>query len=72
MKKAPLAELPFGMPKRPSGDDALQLAEESKRIANEFKGEARQCGQSAVFAVPQLGSCASSGHAWRLWAARNS
>ena len=70
-KKAPLAELPFGMPKRPSGDDALQLAEESKRIANEFKGEARQRGQSAVFAVPQLGSCASSGRAWRLQAARD-
>ena len=33
---------------------------------------ARQHGQSAVWAVPQLGSCASSGHAWRLWAARNS
>eukprot|EP00964_Phaeocystis_antarctica_P058822 scaffold34897_cov59-Phaeocystis_antarctica.AAC.5 len=23
-------------------------------------------------AVPQLGSCASSGHAWRLWAVRHS
>ena len=27
---------------------------------------AEQHGQSAVCAVPQLGSCASSGHAWRL------
>ena len=34
-------------------------------------GEARQHGQSAVLAVPQLGSCASSGRAWRLWAARH-
>ena len=25
-----------------------------------------------VLAVPQLGSCASSGRAWRLWAARHS
>ena len=33
----------------------------------------RRCGgmcQSAVWPVPQLGSCASSGCAWRLWAAR--
>ena len=29
-------------------------------------------GQTAPFAVPQLGSCASSGRAWRLWAARHS
>ena len=31
-----------------------------------------QHGQTAVWAVPQLGSCASSGHAWRLWAAWHS
>ena len=29
-------------------------------------------GQSAVWAAPQLGSCASSGRVWRLWAARHS
>ena len=29
-------------------------------------------GQSAAWPVPQLGSCASSGRAWRLWAARHS
>ena len=29
-------------------------------------------GQSASLAVTQLGSCASSGRAWRLWAARHS
>ena len=29
-------------------------------------------GQSAVWPVPQLGSCASSGRAWRLRAARHS
>ena len=28
-------------------------------------------GQSGVLAAPQLGSCASSGRAWRLWAARH-
>ena len=33
---------------------------------------APQHGQSAVWAVPQLGSCASSGRTWRLWAARHS
>ena len=31
-----------------------------------------QHGQCAVWATPQLGSCASSGRAWRLWAARYS
>ena len=31
-----------------------------------------QHGQSAPLAGPQLGSCASSGHAWRLRAARHS
>ena len=31
-----------------------------------------QHGQSAPLAVPQLGSCASSGRAWRLWAAQHS
>ena len=29
-------------------------------------------GQSAVWALPQLGSHASSARAWRLWAARHS
>eukprot|EP00964_Phaeocystis_antarctica_P134174 scaffold98401_cov21-Phaeocystis_antarctica.AAC.1 len=32
----------------------------------------QQHGQSASLEVPQLGSCASSGRAWRLWAARHS
>eukprot|EP00964_Phaeocystis_antarctica_P063982 scaffold38435_cov27-Phaeocystis_antarctica.AAC.1 len=31
----------------------------------------RQHGQSAPLAAPQLGSCASPGRAWRLWAARH-
>ena len=31
-----------------------------------------QRGQSARLAGPQLGSCASSGRSWRLWAARHS
>ena len=33
---------------------------------------AHQHGQSAPLAGPQLGSCASAGRAWRLWAARYS
>ena len=33
---------------------------------------AAQQGQGAVWAVPRLGSCTSSGRAWRLWAARHS
>ena len=33
---------------------------------------ARQHVQSALFAAPQLGPCASSGRAWRLWADRRS
>ena len=40
-------------------------------IAARFKGGAVcQHGQSAPLAAPQLGSCASSERAWRLWAAR--
>ena len=31
-----------------------------------------QHGQSVPLAVPQLGSCASSGRTWRLWAAQHS
>ena len=31
---------------------------------------ARLHAQSAVWAVPQLGSCASSGRTWQLWAVR--
>jgi hypothetical protein len=31
-----------------------------------------QHGQSSPLTVPQLGSCDSSGRAWRLWAARHS
>ena len=33
-------------------------------------GTVDQRGQSAPWAAPQLGSCASSGRAWRLWAGR--
>ena len=35
-----------------------------------FAASVPQHGQSAVWAVLQRGSCASSGRAWRLWAAR--
>ena len=35
-------------------------------------GVADQHGQSAPLARPQLGSCASSGRPWRLWAAQHS
>ena len=31
----------------------------------------RQHGQSAPLAAPQLGYCASSGRAWRLWSAQH-
>ena len=31
-----------------------------------------KCPPWHTLAVPQLGSCASSGRAWRLWAARHS
>ena len=36
------------------------------------EAKAAQHGQRAVRAVPPLGSCASSGRAWWLWAARYS
>eukprot|EP00964_Phaeocystis_antarctica_P038137 scaffold21832_cov62-Phaeocystis_antarctica.AAC.4 len=43
-------------------------------VAQEPAGrvEVLQHGQSAVWAVPQLGSRASSARAWWLWAARHS
>ena len=44
-----------------------------ERAAVAAPGQAREHGQSApALAAPQLGSCASSGSAWRLWAARHS
>ena len=47
--------------------------EHKKKVDRMFKhlGERRH-RQSGPLAVPQLGSCASSGRAWRLWAARHS
>ena len=48
-----------------------QLKEAWGAIASGHSVEAEQHGQSAVWAVPQLGSCASSGCAWRLWAPRH-
>ena len=40
--------------------------EQPERLANLLR--ALQHGQGAVLASPQLGSCASSGRIWRLWA----
>ena len=48
-----------------------QLKEAWGAIASGHSVEAEQHGQSAVWAVPQLGPCASSGCAWRLWAPRH-
>ena len=47
--------------------------EHKKKVDRMFKhlGERRH-GQGGPLAVPQLGSCASSGRAWRLWAALGS
>ena len=50
--------------------DSEVQAHEEQRVSSEVQAE--QHGQGAVWAVPQLGSCASSGHAWRLRAARYS
>jgi|SouAtlMetagenome_1021521.scaffolds.fasta_scaffold18446_1 hypothetical protein len=41
-------------------------------MANATLYVVEQQGQSVPLAVPQLGSCASSRRAWRLWAARHS
>ena len=46
----------------------------AKEVMEAFRAAAEQQAQSAPppLAGPQLGSCASSGHAWRLRAARHS
>ena len=41
-------------------------------MANATLYVVEQQGQSVPLAVPQLGSCASSRRAWRLWVARHS
>ena len=51
--------------------DAGNLVQFEKRKGEVSIGALRQ-GQSGPLAVPQLGSCASPGRAWRLWAARYS
>ena len=51
---------------------ALELAYVDGDVFFTYGGTVRQHAQSAVLAVPELGSCASSGRAWRLWAARHS
>ena len=48
-----------------------QLPVEYGAFARHQLGE-RQHGQRTPLAVPQLGSCASSGRAWQLWLARRS
>ena len=68
-KKAPLAELPIGMPKKPSTDDMVKLAEvslaeESKRVAHEFKDEARRHLERVKALEAQLEAERAEG--WRL------
>ena len=50
----------------PSNSSIKEIVEE------EEEEEEEEHGQSAPLAASQLGSCASSGRAWRLWAARHS
>ena len=42
-----------------------------RRLAHATLGQAERHGGSAPLAVPHLGSCASSGRTWRLWAVRH-
>ena len=51
---------------------ACQLAASLLTLELKEQPEVVERGQSDCWAVPQLGSCASSGGAWRLWAARHS
>ena len=71
------------MPRRRPGATPpipLPLATQARRrqgvpegvVPREHRQPVPQHGQNAPLAVPQLGSCASSGHSWRLWAVRNS
>lgn len=40
--RAPKEEVPFGIPKKLTDEEAAALAEESKRLSISFKGEAKQ------------------------------
>ena len=57
-------------PRTPRQQGEREQLEHKRKVEKMFKhlGE-RQLGQSAPLAVPQLGSCAFSERAWRLWAA---
>ena len=43
-----------------------------RRLAHATLGQAERHGGRAPLPVPHLGSCASSGRTWRLWAVRHS
>ena len=54
---------------------ALEEAAAARQVRQGAEARAAtavQRGQKAPWAAPQLGSCASSGRTWRLWAARHS
>ena len=64
---------PRSIPRRRRGAAATPPRvglEATARHRQDGRGGARQHGRSAPLAVPQLGFCASSGRAWRLWATR--
>ena len=75
----PLPACPVGRPRASSGTGQACSGSSGRTLVGRFSHRRRvlrfvagQHGQSAVLAAPQLGSCASSGRAWWLWAARYS
>ena len=53
------------------GHTPASASASASAASGRFCAEAHSALQSAPLAVPQLGSCASSGRTWRLWAARH-
>ena len=70
----PSLHLPSPFPTGARGGRAAHDALRLGRLQDRFDriGAHRSTVKVPLFAVPQLGSCASSGHAWRLRAARHS
>ena len=66
------ARTPRGI-ERPSQRSTARGAASTRACTRPFpRPRATQHGQSAPLVAPALGACASSGRAWRFWAARHS
>ena len=67
----PGPSLPPLTPTPPHAQAARETRWYAEVLSNRSAAYVTQHGQSGPLVVPELGSCASSGRAWRLWAARH-